>query len=127
RIGDANAKLEQVARARPTSAAAAVAAAAAQTARQDLSAAHKTMLRAVRLRPLDAALAELSRRVTQAAQSTPGASPESQALSVQPPKVGAVLDGWRLEQLLGRGGWGQVFKAARGGEARALKVMHPDL
>ncbi len=38
-----------------------------------------------------------------------------------------VLDGWRLELLLGRGGWGQVFKACRGEEVRALKVMHPEL
>ncbi len=38
-----------------------------------------------------------------------------------------MLDGWRLEQLLGRGGWGQVFKAVRNGEERALKVMHPEL
>ena len=109
---------------RPTSAAAAVAVAAAQTANQDLAGAQKTMVRAVRLRPQDAGLAELSRRVTAASKTTPAARPPT---TQEPPKVGAVLDGWRLELLLGRGGWGQVFKAVRGGEARALKVMHPDL
>ena len=70
----------------------------------------------------DAGLAELSRRVTAASRTTPP-TPTTQG----PLKVGAVLDGWRLELLLGRGGWGQVFKATRNGEERALKVMHPEL
>jgi formylglycine-generating enzyme required for sulfatase activity len=124
RAPEAEARLEEVARSRPTSAAAAVAVAAAQTANQDLSGAQQALVRAVRLRPQDAGLAELSRRATQAAQTTPAARP---APSQEPPKVGVVLDGWRLELLLGRGGWGQVFKARRGDEVRALKVMHPDL
>ncbi len=126
RIREANARLLEVARSRPRSAAAAVAVAAAQTAGQDLYGAQKTMLRAVRLRPDDAGLAELQRRVTQATGNTPGpASPE--APSKKPVKVGDVLGGWRLEQLTGQGGWGQVFKAVRKGQTRALKVMHPDL
>ncbi len=58
--------------------------------------------------------------------NTPGpASPEAPAK--KPVKVGDVLGGWRLEQLTGQGGWGQVFKAVRKGQTRALKVMHPDL
>ena len=30
-----------------------------------------------------------------------------------------------LETRLGAGGWGQVFKATRDGQTRAVKVMHP--
>ena len=79
----------------------------------------------MRLRPRDAELGELHRRVTEVSRgATPAEKPRGTA---EPPKVGAVLDGWRLELLLGRGGWGQVFKATRGGEERALKVMHPEL
>ncbi len=51
RIREANARLLEVARSRPRSAAAAVAVAAAQTAGQEMYGAQKTMLRAVRLRP----------------------------------------------------------------------------
>ena len=81
--------------------------------------------RAVRLRPRDAELGELHRRVTEVSR---GATPQDKPRgTAAPPKVGTVLDGWRLEQLLGRGGWGQVFKATRSGEERALKVMHPEL
>ncbi len=91
----------------------------------DLAAAATTLGRAVRLRPSDAELGELHRRVTEVGR---GATPvETPRVTAAPPKVGAVLDGWRLEQLLGRGGWGQVFKATRDGEERALKVMHPEL
>jgi serine/threonine protein kinase len=39
---------------------------------------------------------------------------------------GDELDGWRLEERLGAGGWGQVFRATRGGQTRALKVLHAD-
>ena len=67
----------------------------------------------------------MHRRITEVSRgATPAEKPRGTA---EPPKVGAVLDGWRLEQLLGRGGWGQVFKARRGEEERALKVMHPEL
>ena len=127
RIVEAGARLEEVARARPTSAAAAVAVAAAQTANQDLGGAQKTLVRAVRLRPRDAGLAELQQRVTRASQNTPAARSAPSSSAPQAPKVGDVLDGWRLELLLGRGGWGQVFKVRRGEDVRALKVMHPEL
>ena len=71
----------------------------------------------MRLRPRDAELGELHRRVTEVSRgATPADKPRGMA---EPPKVGAVLDGWRLELLLGRGGWGQVFKARRGEEERA--------
>ncbi len=125
RIGEAQAKLTEASQARPTSGAAAVALAAVQAAGHDLAGAATSLGRAVRLRPHDAELGELHRRVTEVSRgATPADKPRGTAA---PPKVGAVLDGWRLDQLLGRGGWGQVFKATRGGEARALKVMHPEL
>ena len=125
RIAEARAKLSKASQARPNSGTAAVALAAVQAADHDLSGAVQSLGRAVRLRPRDAELGELHRRVTEVSRgATP---PEKPRGTAAPPKVGAVLDGWRLEQLLGRGGWGQVFKAVRGEEARALKVMHPEL
>ena len=99
--------------------------AAVQAVGHDLAGAEQSLGRAVRLRPRDAELGELHRRVTEVSRgATPAEKPRGTAA---PPKVGAVLDGWRLEQLLGRGGWGQVFKACRGEEEQALKVMHPEL
>ena len=99
--------------------------AAVQAVGNDLPAAALSLGRAVRLRPRDAELGELHRRVTEVSRgATPTDKPRGTAA---PPKVGAVLDGWRLDQLLGRGGWGQVFKACRGEDERALKVMHPEL
>ena len=125
RIAEAKAKLSEASEARPTSGAAAVALAAVQAVGHDLAGAATSLGRAVRLRPRDAELGELHRRVTEVSRgATPADKPGGTAA---PPKVGAVLDGWRLEQLLGRGGWGQVFKATRNGEERALKVMHPEL
>ncbi|HVS40296.1 MAG TPA: bifunctional serine/threonine-protein kinase/formylglycine-generating enzyme family protein [Gemmataceae bacterium] len=130
RIAEARAKLSEASQARPTSGAAAVALAAVQAVGHDLPAAEQSLGRAVRLRPRDAELGELHRRVTEVSRGATPASGGRQppdGVTAAPPKVGAVLDGWRLELLLGRGGWGQVFKATRGGEARALKVMHPEL
>jgi formylglycine-generating enzyme required for sulfatase activity/predicted Ser/Thr protein kinase len=125
RIAEAKAKLSEASQARPTSGTVAVALAAVQAADHDLPAAEQSLSRAVRLRPRDAELGELHRRVTEVSRgATPTDKPRGTAA---PPKVGAVLDGWRLEQLLGRGGWGQVFKACRDEEVRAFKVMHPEL
>jgi formylglycine-generating enzyme required for sulfatase activity len=125
RISEARTKLLEASQARPTSGAAAVALAAVQAADHDLTAAEQTLGRAVRLRPRDAELGELHRRVTEVSRgATPPERPRGPAA---PPKVGAVLDDWQLQQLLGRGGWGQVFRAMRNGEERALKVMHPEL
>jgi hypothetical protein len=118
---------EQRKRSQPRSAAA-TALAGAKAAGQDFLAAEQSIACAAHLRPDDPELAELRRRVTVASR---GATPREQsapsAASRQPLKVGDTLDGWRLDLLLGHGGWGRVFKASRGSEVRALKVMHLEL
>jgi hypothetical protein len=59
-----------------------------------------TLLRAVRLRPQDAELAELQRQVTHMSQ--PRATPVDRSPDRKgAPRVGDVLDGWRLEELRG--------------------------
>lgn len=102
------------------SAACRVALAAAQAVGQDLPLALKSLAEAARLRPDDAELAELRDAVTRV---TGGA----RAVSAPAIRAGMTLDGWRLEAVLGAGGWGQVFRAARGERRAALKVMHPEL
>jgi serine/threonine protein kinase len=90
--------------------------AAAATREHNYPAAQRALATAVRLRPGDAELAELSRRATVlATQATPKSRPSPD-----------MLDGWRLESRLGAGGWGQVFRASRDGQTRAIKVMHPE-
>jgi serine/threonine protein kinase len=120
--------LLELAQAQPRSGATATALAAAQVAAQDPAAAEKSLARAVRLRPDDAELKDLHRRATMVSRgATPSSSRSARASAHPRVKVGDVLDGWRLEQMLGSGGWGQVFKANCGERVRALKVMHPDL
>jgi TPR repeat protein len=109
----------------PQSAAVTVALAATQTVEHQFVRAEGTLARAVRLRPTDAELVELHRRVT--VLSRRGNTPTEPPAGPAAPQPGDLLDGWKLEQLLGRGGWGQVYKATRDGKARALKVMHPEL
>jgi formylglycine-generating enzyme required for sulfatase activity len=127
-IAQATTYFQKAAQSQPQSAAAAVALAGVKAADQDFLAAEKSIARAARLRPEDAELAELHRRVTVASR---GATPREQSAASdtwrQAPKVGHTLDGWKLDLLLGHGGWGRVFKASRDGEVRALKVMHPEL
>jgi formylglycine-generating enzyme required for sulfatase activity/predicted Ser/Thr protein kinase len=115
------AELRQVMAQRPASATARVAAAAVGVVTQDLPAAEARLALACQLRPQDGELAALRDRVTRA---TRGGCPLSSAGG---PRVGDEMDGWRLEALLGQGGWGQVFRARRGGQVAALKVMRPEL
>ncbi len=124
--GEAERLLTDAAVEQPQSAAVAVALAATQTAEHQFLRAEGTLARAVRLRPGDAELVELHRRVTILSRrgNTP---PETLAAGPVPLQPSDVLDGWKLEQLLGRGGWGQVWKASRAGQVAALKTMHPEL
>ena len=119
---------QKAAQAQPQSAAAATALAGAKAAGQDFLAAEQSIARAARLRPDDAELAELHRRVAVASRgATPREQPAASAAWRQTAKVGDTLDGRRLDLLLGHGGWGRVFKASRGSEVQRLKVMHPHL
>lgn len=100
--------------------------AAAAMREHNYPAAQRALTSAVKLQPRDVELVELSRRATVlATQVTPRtpAVPEAE----EPPRLqpGETLDGWLLEARLGAGGWGQVFRATRAGQTRALKVMHP--
>src|SRR5262249_43564037 len=85
----------------------------------------QSLTRAARLRPDDAGLAELARRVTRRAGDTPPDRPSGEG--ARGPQVGDALDGWQLVGLLGHGGWGQVFRATRAGEEAALKVLPAEL
>src|SRR6185437_604360 len=128
RVVEAEPLFLELAQEQPQSGATATALAAAQVAAQDLPAAEKSLARAARLCPADAELVDLHRRVTVVSQgATLSQSRSTTASGRRRVKVGDVLDGWRLEQMLGSGGWGQVFKASRGDQVRALKVMHPNL
>ncbi|HEY1375190.1 MAG TPA: protein kinase [Gemmataceae bacterium] len=46
--------------------------------------------------------------------------------AARPPRVGDTLNGWRLTDRLGLGGWGEVFRAERGDRVAALKLIRPD-
>ena len=120
-IGDADVSLDALAAEQPRSAAVLVARGAAHAAGMDLDRAKRSLEAAVRLRPEDAELAELNRRVTRVA------TPPWPGSGTPAPKVGDTLDGWRLDELLGRGGMGQVFRATRDGRSAALKVLNADL
>jgi serine/threonine protein kinase len=122
-------ELQGLADAQPESGTAQAVLAAAQAMNRDLGAARRSLTKAVSLRPRDRELADLERQVTRAnAGPTPVSAPEATTkLPRRAPQVGDHLDGWWLEQLLGHGGWGQVFRASRGIQSAALKVMHPEL
>jgi parallel beta-helix repeat protein len=100
--------------------------AAASVREFNYPAAQRALATALRLKPGDGELLELSQRVTTlTTRSTPSQPrPTAAPKRLQP---GDTLDGWTLQKRLGAGGWGQVFKAVREGQTRALKVMHPDL
>ncbi len=109
----------------PRSAALAVALAASQTVAHRFVDAEQSLKRAVRLKPGDAGLVELHQRAT--ALSRRGETPAPAGSSSLLVKEGDVLDGWVLQKLLGRGGWGQVYRVEKAGRVAALKIMHPEL
>ena len=85
RPGEAHARLEKLARSRPTSAAAAVAFAAAQAANNDFSGRKKSVARAARLRPRDAGLAELTQHLARTAPAAAGPAPTMGRAPARPP------------------------------------------
>lgn len=122
RRNEAEGAFEQLSREVPRSAELALGLGTAQYANRKFEAATKTLLRAHRLQPGDAELSRISRVVT---TLYPLASGEK----VWPPFPGPgdVFDGWRIRKVLGGGGWARVFHAERGGEVRAVKILHPEL
>lgn len=96
----------------------------------DAFALQKALGTAARLKPDDAEIVALHRRATVLATGvTPRQRPPKPGTQVPTPtrlQPGDLLDGWLLETRLGAGGWGQVFKATRDGQTKALKVMHPE-
>jgi TPR repeat protein len=115
-------RLSAVARELPRSATAAIAVAGVAIVDQNLAGVEESLRRAARLRPGDAELAELSRRLTDYTRS-----PQARDTDVRLPRTGDVLDGWALEKLLGQGGWGVIFQARKNAQLRALKLLHPRL
>ena len=104
RIAEAKVRLSEASQARPTSGAAAVALAAAQAVGHDLPAAEQSLGRAVRLRPRDAALGELHRRVTEVSRGRDSGGQ-------------AARDGLRRRRLgpcWTAGGWNSCSAAAAG-------------
>jgi hypothetical protein len=125
-IQEAERALEAVAAARPMSAAATVALAASQAAGHNFLQAEQTLTRAIRLKPHDPELSELHRRAT--SLSRRGETPTDRlAPARRQLRDGDTLDGWKLEQLIGHGGWGLVFRASRDGRTMAIKIMHAEL
>ena len=116
--------LTDLSKEQPRSAVLAVALGAAQHANRKYVAASQTLIRAHRLRPLDEQIEKLSRIATGLVRDTPAGQEAPQRSR---PKPGDLLDGWLLEKDLGQGGFGQVFRATKNGQARALKILHPEL
>ncbi len=112
--------------AQPDSAAVHVGLASAQAVQQQWREVDDALEQAVQLRPDDGDLVALRDRVTRATRTlSRGPSPRSEFVL----EVGQVVGrAWTLEELLGRGGMGQVWRARRdNGEVVALKVIHPEL
>jgi len=122
--------LQKLAQNQPGCAAAQVALATVEILEHHMPAAERALTRAARLRPADRELAEIQRRVTRSLgpeATPPSAGPSLSTRLARIPNLGDLLDGWRLDDRLGSGGWGQVFRASQAGQVRALKVMHPEL
>lgn len=100
--------------------------AAAHAGGADWAGAESLLADASRRRPQDRQLRHLHDRVTNYTTRRLG-SPGATGAEQKVPQIGDTLAGYRLEQRLGQGGAGQVFKAVRGGETFALKVMHREL
>ncbi len=102
--------------------------AGARVVAKEYVAAATLLQKATRLKPNDTELGDLSRAATR--MSGMGADTKLDFPSLIPLKrfnVSDVIDGFKLTARLGSGGWGQVFRATRDGQTKALKIMHPEL
>ncbi len=122
RFSQAKKAFTALAREHPESAAIAVGQAAALGADQDWFDAERSLARAVTLRPRDVELVELHSRVSGFTRTATTAASRATR-----PHVGDQIDGWRLDQLIGIGGFGQVFRATQDRQVVALKILHPEL
>ena len=101
--------------------------AAARVVSHDYGEAVPLLRDAARQKPNDAELGEMWRQVTVVSGMAANPKPSSSGVSIPRVDAGMVLDGYRLESRLGSGGWGQVFRASKNGQVKALKVLHPEL
>lgn len=101
--------------------------AAARVVSHDYGEAVPLLRDAARQKPNDAELGEMWRQVTVVSGMASTPKPSSSGVSIPRVDAGMVLDGYRLESRLGSGGWGQVFRASKNGQVKALKVLHPEL
>ena len=101
--------------------------AAARVVSHDYGEAVPLLRDAARQKPNDAELGEMWRQVTVVSGMAATPKPSSSGVSIPRVDAGMVLDGYRLESRLGSGGWGQVFRASKNGQVKALKVLHPEL
>ena len=135
KLGNTDAAEQQIAQLKkkgPTTASVDILDAAVATREFDYLSAQKALTNAVKSRPEDKELADIAQLVTvMATQHQPVETSDTSSSRTTSGKhrlkPGDMLEGWRLESRLGAGGWGQVFKANRSDETRAIKVMHPEL
>ena len=121
-------RLESLHDAAPAAASVHVLEAAAATRDFDYPGAQKALTRAVKLRPKDRELVRLKNQITvMATQATPSdTKPATNGDRAKRLKSGQILDGWKLAACRGAGGWGQVFRASKNGDTKAIKIMHPE-
>ncbi len=102
--------------------------AGARVVAKEYVAAATLLQKATRLKPNDTELSDLSCAATR--MSGMGADTKPDFPNLIPLKrfnISDVIDGFTLTARLGSGGWGQVFRATRDGQTKALKIMHPEL
>jgi F-box protein 11 len=102
--------------------------AGARVVAKEYAAAATLLQKATRFKPNDTELGDLSRAATH--MSGMGADTKPDFPNLIPLKrfnISDVIDGFTLTARLGSGGWGQVFRATRDGQTKALKIMHPEL
>src|SRR5205823_1395061 len=116
-------RLRQLEKERGESAAVEQVVAAGEAVLGKLDGVDRALRRATQLMPGNRPLGDLTQRVSKLVELVPPAFVSGGRRL----RVDDVLDGWRLVQLLGEGGQGQIFAAERDGQKRAVKVLHAEL